>query len=328
MRLDFLAPAETDAAVVLACDAGYLPYALHLAWQIVLAHPERDFDILIASEAPLTLPDWAREAGIGNPVPADFGRAGDLKVGHLTRCTYLRLFLPDMLAGRYKRLLYLDTDIFLEAGGLDRLLRVPLGNHILAATKDVTTLLHPGHHAADYRAIGEPVRGYFNTGVMVIDNAAWGAAQILERCLKLAVDRPEVLVKHDESLLNGVMLGNFAELSPVWNWMCNQRFPFATRHCPVRLRHFIGGNKPWRDPKGRHDARFGAAYAAFFRRGLAGADGGKMLQKTDSKMMSFGRTARHLVDHLLYRKRLEAELSRFRDDFDVKLPGGPQAVVQ
>ena len=319
MRLDFSAPAETQAAVVLACDIGYLPFTLHLVWQIVLAHPARDFDILIASEKPLTLPEWAIEAGVENLIPQDFSRAADLPVYHLSRSAYLKLFLSDALAKRYRRLLYLDSDIFLEAGGLDRLLRLPLGDSALGAVQDVNRLLVKNHHAAEYRAIGEPAHGYFNSGVILIDTAAWGKAQILQRCLKLAVEAPHVQVKHDESLLNGVFLGDFAELSPAWNWMCNQRFPQVARDFPVRLRHFIGTTKPWRDPKGRHDPRFSAAYEAFFRRGLAGTLTAKMLKRPDFRLLPFGPLARQLIDHVSFRKRLEAELRRFENDFDVKL---------
>ena len=322
MALAFPAPADADAAVVLACDDRYLPFALHLARQIVLAHPGRDFDILIASETPLNLPSWAVEAGVGNPVPANFARAGSLALHHLQYSTYLRLFLPELLAARYKRLLYLDSDIFLEAGGLDRLLRLPLGDHAFGAVQDVIGMLNPGDHAPEYRAIGEPAHMYFNSGVLLIETASWVAQGILERCLKLGADKPQVQVKHDQSLLNGVMLGRFAELSPVWNWMLNQTFPFLTRGFPVRMRHFIGAVKPWGDPKGRHDARYRSAYADFFALGLATTVPRMDVPAPGLRRMPLQRMAQHVLLEQRHGKRLVSELGRFRDAWDVKLTAG------
>lgn len=322
MMLSFSAPANADAAVVLACDANYLPYTLHLAYQMVLAHPGRNFDILVASEAPLSLPDWAAEAGVTNFVPPDFTRAGRLALHHLTRSTYLCLFLPDALADRYRRVLYLDSDIYLEAGGLDRLMRLDLGPHAVGAVQDIDSLLDATHHAPEYRAIGEPAHAYLNAGVLLFDTQAWRAARLLDRCLTLALEKPAVQVKHDQSLLNGALLGQFAELSPVWNWMCNQRFPLLTRSYPVRVRHFIGGTKPWRDPTGRHDARFAAAYAAFFHRTMPEALDKMRVAAPGLRLMPIDAMARLVLDQHRMRKRLTSELARFRDDWDVKHRAG------
>lgn len=317
---DFSAPGETDCALVLCCDAAYLPYSLHLAHQVVLAHPGRDFDIHIASAQPLALPGWAERAGIGNLVVTEDAALSALPTHRLPSATYLRLALPDVLAGRYRRLLYLDSDFFLENGGLDRLLRLDLGPHVLAAVQDVDPLLQPGFHASEFRAQGLGALPYFNAGLLLIDIPGWRHEAVLARGLDLVARVPAVMRLHDQSLLNGVLRGQFVELSPVWNWMCNQRFPLLTRSYPPRLRHFIGGTKPWSDPTGRHDARFVAAYAAFFQR--TGIEAPLTVPPAGLSLMPVDMMARHMLDQHRMRKRLMAQLGRFRDEWEVKLVAG------
>lgn len=319
MLMDFTAPERADAAVIVACDAAYLPFALHLLHQIALASPARDFDLVLASAAPLPLPGWAARAGIVPLVTDVLQSAPFLRAQWLSLTSYLRLFLPDLLAGRYRRLLYLDCDLFFEGGDLGRLMRLDLGDHALAAATDVDALMDARHHAPELRALGLPPARPLNAGVLVIDTAAWVQAGLRDLCLQLGQARPEVFVKHDQALLNGVLRGRFAELSPVWNWMFNQRFPLLTRRYPVRLRHFIGRPKPWADPAGRHDARIRQAYADFFARaGLEGAPPQSPVL-VPPLLMPVDVMARHVLDQHRMRKRLGGEMARFQDEWDVKL---------
>lgn len=319
MLMDFSPPQGADHVVALACDAGYLPYALHLAHQIVLASPSRDFDIVIASDLPLDLPGWALRAGVTNLVCGVLNDASHLRVQWLPPATYLRLFLPDLLAGRYRRLLYLDCDMFFEGGDLGRLLRLDLGGHALGAVKDVDAFVDARHHAPEMKILGEAAHLPLNAGLLLIDIAAWQRQELRDRCLQLGRDRPDIFIKHDQSVLNGVLKGRFAELSPVWNWMMNERFPLLYRRFPVRLRHFVGRAKPWRDRVGRYEPRIRQSYAEFFRRaGLDEAAAAQTPIDIPPRLMPLDVAMRHVLDQHRMRKRLEAELGRFRDEWDVK----------
>lgn len=314
--LDFKAPEATDCAVALACDAAYLPWALHLARQIVLANPARDFDVLIVSDHPLNLPDWALEAGLRNLVFNDATSEPALRTRHLPRATYLRLYLAEHLADRYRRILYLDCDMFLEGGDLGRLLRIDMGQHPLAAVQDVMCLLIPNHHGIELRAIGAPRARTLNAGLLLIDTARWNADQVLDRCLALGAAKPQIFVKHDQALLNGVLQGAFAELPPVWNWQLNQRLPMLARRMPARLRHFIGPDKPWNDPAGKLEARIRLAYAEFVRRIMPDAP---LVQGPLAPLMPLDVMARQVLDQYRMRRQLEGQLARFSDEWDVKL---------
>lgn len=118
-------------AVLQVCDAGYLPFTLHLMNQIIRFYPNRTFDLVIASEDDLALPQWAQDAGIL------FYRMGtgdlppDLPLGHFVRGAFYRIKVPDQLVSRYRRILYLDGDILMEGGDLDRLLGIGMDDHPL-----------------------------------------------------------------------------------------------------------------------------------------------------------------------------------------------------
>jgi hypothetical protein len=91
-------------AVLQVCDAGFLPFTLHLMNQIMHFCPNRTFDLVIASEDDLALRQWARDAGIL------FHRMGagdlppDLPLGHFVRAAFYRIKAPDQLANRYWRI--------------------------------------------------------------------------------------------------------------------------------------------------------------------------------------------------------------------------------
>ena len=53
--------------------------------------------------------------------------------------------------------------------------------------------------------------------MLLIDPAAYREQRILERCFEVGRAHPEALTAHDQSLLNLVLRGGWAELSPIWS---------------------------------------------------------------------------------------------------------------
>lgn len=311
-------PTSSDAALVLTCDESYLPFALHLAWQVACRCPTRQFDILIASEQPLNLPDWAATQHIRNLALGHLAWIDNLPMQRLGRASYLRLEMPGRLAGTYRRLLYLDSDIFLESGDLDRLMRIAMGSHAIAAVRDINWIVDPTYHAQEFLAQGLGPLPYFNAGVLVIDTAAFVQTDLLGRGSRLAMKNPAIMRVQDQSLLNVAVAGRFAELSPVWNWMNNIGLPFATRNLPIRLRHFIGQHKPWRDPHGLHDRRYHDSYADFFRTLLPEA-ATNLTPRPAPRLNSLEDAVRMVIAQARRQKRMSAVVGRFSDEWDVKI---------
>lgn len=252
----------TDRAVIMACNAAYAPYALAAARSIAAAHPDRDFDICLFSADVLDIPAAAmppglRVARLDAPNPYATGGPASRHGAE----TYLRLVIPDLVAGRYRRILYLDSDILCTGPGIGRLLDAPMGGAWVAAVRDNQQWRAPGRRVAEFRTAGRPARPYFNAGVLLIDVPAWQAADIGGQALRLFAARGAMMVRHDQSLLNLIADGRWAELSPVWNWQYTRATRFFADLAEPRLIHFIGPAKPWRPQGAGLPARFRAPYA-------------------------------------------------------------------
>lgn len=234
-----------DCAVIVACDATYLPYAAVVALQLARAAPA--CDLLIGSPEPLELPAVLRGAGIGHvaarlplveeALPLDSRRS---------LATYMDVFLAAALRGIYRRILVLDADILHDRGDPARLMAADMGGHALAAVRDNRQWRQPRKRVPDFHRLGWAAAPYFNAGVVMIDPQAWADRDLPARCAAFA-RRHLAGLGRDQALLNGTLHGDWAEISPLWNW----QFTWASSHLAGMadpcLIHFIGPGKPWLD---------------------------------------------------------------------------------
>lgn len=307
------APQNVTSAVVMACDAGYAPYAMVLAQSIFASHPARDFDVIIFSQDAITLPPALAAAGLR---VEGFARANPYTHGpHMGRHgadAFLRLLLPEQLAARYARILYLDSDILCMGPDLGRLLKTDMKGHALAAVRDNTQWRTPNRLLPEFRAMKRSARPYFNSGVLLIDTAAWMAAGIGAECEALFARKAQVMTRHDQSLLNIVADGKFAELSPVWNWQYTWSSRFFADLAGPKLVHFIGARKPWKDVKNQLPARFRAPYAAMAEQGPSPFD----LAKLDHEAPAWPTNLRKsFLKHWWAAPAMAAYLARFPDPY-------------
>ncbi|SDE62702.1 glycosyltransferase family 8 protein [Rhodobacter capsulatus] len=251
-------------ALVLCLDSTYLPYTLFLAQQIHQKEPKRDYDICLISDEPLTIPPEFAHLRLKLCRPLHDEDYLRLKVTHLARSTYLRMWAPRLLACDYDRIIYLDSDIFADATGLSRLFEMDMNGRSLAAVLDVQQWYRPRRNIKEFKLAGRSLRPYFNGGFLLIDTARYIEDRVLERAIDIAQAHPDWICHHDQSLLNLAIDGEWLELSPVWNWQWPSKYPLFTDWVGPRLLHFIGDRKPWHDPKGYCPRRFVLAYSEFF----------------------------------------------------------------
>lgn len=304
-------------AVLQVCDANYLPFALHLMNQIMFFCPNRKFDLVVASEHPLKLPDWAVDAGILFHQMSPDDLPTNLPIGGVARASFYRIKAPDQLASRYRRLLYLDSDIVMDGGDLDRLIEIEMGDHPIAAVMDALIYNDKGGHAPEYKMLGLPAFAYFNTGMMVIDTDAYLRERISERCVEVILAHREAIRYADQSAYNIVLKGRFARLSPVWNWMNIRDYPLVTRRIPVRFHHFIGRAKPWNDVEAL-ERRFRESYASFFRSHLPEAMS-RLSATAAPRVLPLDRLISELLTHTRRRIVNAQRFSEFREEWEVKL---------
>ncbi len=304
--------ASARRAVVFACDSGYLPFALMAAGQIAALHPDRDFDICLCSDAPLDVPEAFANLGLRVVEVSAAGVFSGLRLDRgKTEVVYLRLALPEALAGDYDRLLYLDADVFVQGGDFSALLALDLDDRAIAAVRDNTQWRSPNRRPLQFRRLGLPATRYFNAGVLLIDVAQWRERRVMERCIDFGERHRPKMIRHDQNLLNGVLQGDFAEISPVWNW----QYTWATRlyeaMVGANVVHFIGKKKPWNHDGGEVPLRFRRAYRAFFREHFPereiGLDGTSTLANPNY-------VRKVMLKHFGAARRMSNYLARFPDD--------------
>ena len=303
-------------AVVMACDSNYAPYAFFLAQQIIKAHENRDFDICIFSQDALQLPEALQHLGLRlETIPAENPfRNGPNQDRHGEAC-YLRLMLPRLVAGRYERLLYLDSDIFLN-GELSGLLHIDMCDAAIAAVRDNSQWRTPNRLLPEFKTLQLPATPYFNSGMLLIDVARYQTEQILEQCLELLKNHPEALPRHDQSLLNLVMRGKWTEVSPVWNWQYTWSSRFFADIAEPRLVHFIGPRKPWKDSDNVLPRRYRQAYVTFLNAHYPRWQ--EALTLDDKRRGWPNKLGKMFFKHMMSAARMKRYLNKFEDDLQAR----------
>ena len=196
----------------------------------------------------------------------------------LTRATYARLAVPELAGGLAARSLYVDADT-LTVAALDELLDLDLEGNAVAAVQDAGIgFVSRFGGVTGWRRLGIPAAAaHLNGGVLLIDHAAWRAAEITERAIELLGEHPEEATFADQGAMNAVLAGRWRPLPARYNVAVPRSFAIAaagriiSRHVIVQRRdlailHFMGLVKPWEadyapSPYRRMYAREVAQYA-------------------------------------------------------------------
>jgi lipopolysaccharide biosynthesis glycosyltransferase len=203
---------------------------------------------------------WMARHGIQSLPDLSFPRlhATGATAGRIPPASLIRLLMPELLAGRYDRLLYIDVDTEID-GDLAPVFDLDLQGNILAAA---TARVSEPHR----RALGmtAPDR-YFNSGVMLIDVARWNAEQVGERALQFIERNAAICKLPDEDALNAVIDGRMLVLSVIWNFRADfMRLRRSGNLVAPVIRHYDGQHKPWkRFAAGRRLFEFEAAHRRY-----------------------------------------------------------------
>ena len=197
--------------------------------------------------------------------------AGLAPKGRFSRAVFRRLFLDRLLPERYERYVAIDSDMLIARPGLARLTQIDLGGHTLAAGFDMIYLMdHKGGPLAREfqgyrRALGLQLdTPYFNAGLMTIDRAAWRKAGFAEEAAARLRGNPERYPFMEQDALNSLIRGDFARLSPRYNFMGDFFLTGLEEEIAPIVLHFVNQPKPWHYEAWRGEGRFARAYADWF----------------------------------------------------------------
>jgi len=245
-------------AVVFSTDANYLP-ATAVALRSLCAQTRHagglDIWVLHTRLSPMQL-DLLRRAASGRtnrlfPVELSDGEV-DLPVqsDYISRATFGRLHIANVLPASCDRAIFLDSDI-LVSGDVTELWQIDLQGCTLAAALEQTApTLGSDGGLENLDTLGlDPGLPYFNAGVLLIDLHAWRRRAVGTRAVEhIRRFRPRLM---DQDALNAVVARDWHELDPVWNLTS---YWFRTRYrqrrnrpllASARIIHFVGHRKPW-----------------------------------------------------------------------------------
>jgi lipopolysaccharide biosynthesis glycosyltransferase len=193
------------------------------------------------------------------PHESGYGRSASPFVAHISDAMYLRLNLPALLPDDVHRLIYLDCDV-LCTSSIAALADCDLAGKTVGAVRDAYTRRladNPGVMPGLTGSTLDPKALYFNSGVLVIDVAAWRSAGVTERCLAYLLAQKETLRFPDQDALNFALYGDWFRLPKEWNYMMTWRLErvVAGRLRDARLIHSSGAVKYWHRQFPGHDLR-------------------------------------------------------------------------
>src|SRR5208282_6063623 len=105
---------------------------------------------------------------------------------------------------------------------------------------------------------------YLNAGLMAIDRAEWRRRALAERVARALRDTPERFPFNEQDALNATLHGDFALLSPRFNFMGDFFMLDLERKLEPIVLHFVNAPKPWELALFRGEARFAENYRAWF----------------------------------------------------------------
>jgi len=258
-------------------DRAFFAPALRAIASLIEAEPDGGHEIFLVCEAGDVPPGFDRLAQHLRDriklVTIDFARFdNNLKAsGRFSRAVFRRLFLDEILPARFERIVSVDSDMLIVRPGLKRLESFDLGGRPLAAAYDMILYMDfKGDALArrfqrNRRALGLALdTPYFNAGLMAIDRAEWRKRALAERVTRALRDAPERFPFNEQDALNATLKGDFAPLSPRYNFMGDFFLIDLERLIEPIVLHFVNSPKPWELKLWRGEARFAIDYRDWF----------------------------------------------------------------
>ncbi|HEY4923157.1 MAG TPA: glycosyltransferase [Roseiarcus sp.] len=268
---------SAKTAVCLTPDLAFFRQAVCTASSILAQEDSGAFDVFIVCEESDVAPGFAAlDPILRNKIRllcVDFSTfdRGAPGRGRLSRAVFRRLFLDRILPESYERIVSIDSDMLIQRAGLRRLAEIDLAGAPIAAAYDMIFLMdfNGGALARSFqrhrRSLGlSQTTPYFNAGLMTIDRVRWSGLGLGERAMAALRATPDRYPFLEQSALNELIAGDFAPLSPRYNFMGDFFLLDLEKIVDPIVLHFVNSPKPWEIDMWRGEARFAQAYQALF----------------------------------------------------------------
>lgn len=176
--------------------------------------------------------------------------------GELSRASYFRLDIANILDESIEKIIYLDCDL-LVYDDIEKMWQLDMGGKPVAATCDLGIMASARVRKQKNKFIGLPFDApYFNAGVLIMDLKKWRDGNYAEAIIDLATQNK--YPNHDQDALNKFFMNNWQEIPlrwdvipPVFNLFLKILTKPDLRKKAIEAKlnpaifHYAGGYKPW-----------------------------------------------------------------------------------
>ena len=176
--------------------------------------------------------------------------------GELSRASYFRLDIANILDESIEKIIYLDCDL-LVYDDIEKMWQLDMGGKPVAATCDLGIMASARVRKQKNKFIGLPFdTPYFNAGVLIMDLKKWRDGNYAEAIIALATQNK--YPNHDQDALNKFFMNNWQEIPvrwdvipPVFNLFLKIVTKPDLRKKAIEAKlnpaifHYAGGYKPW-----------------------------------------------------------------------------------
>lgn len=176
--------------------------------------------------------------------------------GELSRASYFRLDIANILGESIEKIIYLDCDL-LVYDDIEKMWQLDMGGKPVAATCDLGIMASARVRKQKNKFIGLPFdTPYFNAGVLIMDLKKWRDGNYAEAIIALATQNK--YPNHDQDALNKFFMNNWQEIPlrwdvipPVFNLFFKilNKPDLRKKAIEAKLNpaifHYAGGYKPW-----------------------------------------------------------------------------------
>ena len=174
-----------------------------------------------------------------SPDPALF-KDLQLNVAHISRETYYRFVIADMLAQEDK-ILYLDADLIVKKSLLP-LWHTDISRYDLAGVEDIWIQKHASYRETLQIAADAP---YINAGVMLLNLKRWRENKLSAACFQAGKRFHGVIKWQDQDIINIVCSNHILLLDKKWNFTRQDIEATPSQAETAHIIHYTTSDKPW-----------------------------------------------------------------------------------
>ncbi|MFD0696379.1 glycosyltransferase family 8 protein [Paenibacillus sp. GCM10027628] len=159
---------------------------------------------------------------------------------YLTKETYYRIAIPDLLRSRVHKAIYLDSDMIVKED-ITKLWNMDIDQYFLGAVED--------YWVKDSRnkSLSMPRKSkYFNAGVLVINLKKWREERVKNKIIEFIKKNSSKIKFYSQDPLNAIFHDKWLQIDPKWNFQTQYLSYSKLKNIKPAIIHYTGGNKPWK----------------------------------------------------------------------------------